>query len=253
MKVTHRLGVQDGVQRDECRPMRPTETLMRSLLLLVALVALASLLAACSSEAALPGQVVATIGPIGGAAAAAPIAGTAAPTDGGPRASTANAGTATAPSTSAEPAGPTETRTPLPTPTLAPTPKPTSAPTSHTGKVNLAGKAASDIPGTAIALPITITSVLDKDTKPSDVFAVELQAGTKMGIHFDDYWCGSLFIADPGSTSMKSDGAHTGTSLVDYPFFCPRDLEFASAVAGTYYVVLTTNAKALQYTLSLSR
>jgi hypothetical protein len=213
---------------------------MRSVARLVALVAVVSLLAACSSEA-LPGQVVATIGPGAGLATPIPPALNATPADGSPGAS---GGLAT-PTEAATSAAPTE----------APTPAPTATPRPYTGTVNLSGKVASDIPGTLVALPVTVTSVIDQNTKPRDVYAVALAAGTTLRIDLKIGFAWSrMIVANPGSTSLDND---EGTLLWDYGAICCFDrsgtYSFTAAVSGTYYVAFSTKDTSQRYTLKLSK
>ncbi len=225
---------------------------MRSLLLLVALVALASLLAACSSEAALPGQVVATIGPVGSAATAAPTAAqTAAPTEVGQSTSAANTGTATAPQTTSESPAPTE----APVPASAPTPKPTPRPKPYTGKVNLAGKVASDIPGTPVAAGTTVTSVADSNTKPRDVYAIEMEAGATLHLEvalLSQPSRATITVANPGSTSFDNGEISELGKLqawVDYYARDPDTGDFSAAVTGVYYVCLVPDRGGVKYSM----
>jgi hypothetical protein len=54
-------------------------------------------------------------------------------------------------------------------------PPTTACPTSS--PINMVGKVASDLPGTPLQLCQGVTSVIDRNTRPVDVYSVQLQAG----------------------------------------------------------------------------
>jgi hypothetical protein len=135
------------------------------------------------------------------------------------------------------------------TPAPATLPPGTPAPTPSPGPLDLAGRAASDIPGTLVSLPVTITSVLDGDTKPRDVLRVHLQAGQALLIVVDSVV--SLDIANPDSRSFATRDAYTGPWLCG-PGCYPPPKKFVAAVTGDYYVAVSTYQSAVPYTLALS-
>jgi hypothetical protein len=199
---------------------------MRSLRRLVALVAVAGLLAACSSEAALPGQVVATIGPVGGAATVAPSTAAAASTEAGPGASPAPPGATTAPGTTSEPPAPTEAPTPTETPT--PTPKPTPKP--YTGKVNLVGKVATRPPCTPVVSGAEVTSLLNNNQRTWECYAIDLTLGQTLTVDGEDTRAtqAQLFYSE---TDIASSGP---VQWCAFGYNCP--LVFQTAADGTFYV-----------------
>jgi hypothetical protein len=162
---------------------------------------------------------------------------------------------ATANSNGSTSASPVRSLQASPTPTLgrpsttaSQSPPPTTTPI--VGDVNLTGHVADDIPGTLIAVGSTITSVVDKDTKPRDVYALAFTAGTTYKVvltltnspscerpycHVDYH----LDVGNPGSASF--DGRFSGP-----PSICLRDnpctVQFPPAVSGTYYLSMSTTA-----------
>lgn len=114
------------------------------------------------------------------------------------------------------------------------------------GDVNLTGQVANDIPGTLVAVGANITSVVDKNTKPRDVYAISLMAGDVYHIDFTvDINVLSVVIANPESKSFDYD-RFTG---LDFCYYCSSDRrQFAPAVSGVYYLSVSTTWPAAQYT-----
>lgn len=232
-----------GGDRGSRRPLPRGDRGMRLLPRLVGFLALGGLLAACSGEAALPGQVVATIGPGAALATVVPTTGTA---DGSPGPSVGLVETTRAPvAVTAAPATPAETPTPMPTPTVKP----------YTGKVNLAGKVASDIPGTPVAAGTTVTSVADSNTKPRDVYAIEMEAGATLHLEvalLSQPSRATITVANPGSTSFDNGEISELGKLqawVDYYARDPDTGDFSAAVTGVYYVCLVPDRGGVKYSM----
>ncbi len=131
------------------------------------------------------------------------------------------------------------------------TPPATPASSAYTGTVNLSGKVASDIPGTLVAPPATITSVIDVNSKPRDVYAIELQAGDTLKIVTT--WLMEIDVLNPGSESFDSGSI----VQVCYGGCWSKNFSFVAAVSGTYYLGMVTvpnmnGQNGLKYTMSLS-
>ncbi|MFA5375611.1 MAG: PPC domain-containing protein, partial [Dehalococcoidia bacterium] len=76
---------------------------------------------------------------------------------------------------------------------------------TSTGVVYGDGSVATEIPGTALALGSSCTSVLDSKTKPRDVYAVSLVAGQEVQFSVTGHSSYLYFIlANPGSTSFAT-------------------------------------------------
>ena len=200
---------------------------MRPVACLVALVAVASLLVACSSEAALPGQVVATIGPGAGLATTAPATSTTASANGGPGASQALPGT-----TGLSPM-PTEAPTPAP-PAATPAPA-TPANGVITGTVNVTGTAPSDIPGLLIGPGAKVTSVVDANLKPRDVYSIDLVAGNTYLVTRDNGGT-EIWLANPGSKSFKRSDTWQGSHVC--AFVNTDCWDITPAVSGRYFLAV---------------
>jgi len=126
----------------------------------------------------------------------------------------------------------------------------TPPPPESPGPLLLAGKIASDIPGTLVSLPTTITSVIDRDTKPRDVLRVHLDAGQTLALSMQsngDYY---IYIANPGSKSFSNSG-YTGPNVC-YGTCPSAPVTYVAAVTGDYYVDVATSMSAMPYTLALS-
>ncbi len=193
---------------------------MRLLPRLVGFLALGGLLAACSGEAALPGQVVATIGPGAALATVVPTTGTA---DGSPGPSVGLVETTRAPvAVTAAPATPAETPTPMPTPTVKP----------YTGKVNLAGKVATRPPCTLVAAGAEVTSLLNPDQRPSECYAIDLKFGQTLSVDGESttYPRAGLFYSEADIGSGQDVASCTFSNG------CP--LVFQTAADGRFYVVV---------------
>lgn len=146
-------------------------------------------------------------------------------------------------------AAPTFTATPVPA-TATPTPLPPT-PTPITGNVNLTGRVASDIAGTLIAPEITVISVVDRNTKPRDVYDLYLTAGQTLELVVDApyrYW---FYIANPGSLSFDRD-RWTGRKFCAIGCAGTSEATFYPAVSGTYYLAVSTDSEAIRYSLRAS-
>ena len=125
--------------------------------------------------------------------------------------------------------------------------------------LKLAGRAASDLPGTPIDLGTTLTSVVDQSTKPIDVYSVHLGAGDKLGL---DYQVPKsedsvLEVYGPTTTTLLAAGDRSGYSGHINGFApnglgtCPMygtatscHLDLSVAVGGPYYIVVDANGGA---------
>lgn len=155
------------------------------------------------------------------------------------------------------PVPPTATRIPPTATPIPPTPVPPT-PTAIHGTVNLAGKVASDIPGTLVAPPVTVNSVLDRDTKPRDVYAIQLQAGEQLTVTLKGakLYYYEVWMANPGSTTVATNDPNkfTGAELQLYSCGNPKgcSTDFTPATTGVYYLAVSERDSAVPYTLQLA-
>jgi hypothetical protein len=152
---------------------------------------------------------------------------------------------------------PTSTSVPVLTPTLEPTPAPTLAPRSSVtptlapAPVLSSGELAGDIPGTPLAIGSSQGSVVDKATKPRDVYALNLTAGEEIQVKVTHQYGQYLHyqLANPGSNSFRTNSVSLAFTERDY-----RELwsmNFAPPVTGTYHLAIIADASAQSYTISV--
>lgn len=120
---------------------------------------------------------------------------------------------------------------------------PTSSP------INMVGRVASDIPGTPLQLGQAVTSVIDKNTRPVDVYSIELDAGqsVRFRIQCNDF-C-SLSLWNPNTINVRSSSAAV---------FTVRSHDnregfeaYTAAVDGTYLVSIRASRSGDRYIASV--
>lgn len=142
----------------------------------------------------------------------------------------------TTPSTSSILPGTTSSTTNLPTTTSLP-------------RVT-ALRGAEDVPGVPLGLNQSVTSVVDMNTRPRDVFAINLTAGQAIDVRLDMGRGGYVDIANPGSPSLRTSETVTygfQEHTLDEKLFMP----FTPAVTGTYSVIVRASGTAQPYALTL--
>jgi len=122
------------------------------------------------------------------------------------------------------------------------------------GEVDLTGQVADDIPGTLIAVGAVITSVVDPDTKPRDVYAIYLTAGDAFVVEFHGhsalqcpacYMEYSLNLLNPDSKSFVHD-RFSGSEICAGTYHECR-VEFRPAVSGVYYLAVVAKEPLTRY------
>lgn len=149
--------------------------------------------------------------------------------------------------TSAIAVTPTTVPTAVP-PTVVPSPVATVAP--NTTPLALAGKVASTRPGTPLVLGQTVTSIVDRQAKHYDVYALQLRAGQTLHVEVSAATeAFGVIIAAPGAENLVGDpGIPLGTFLCNYVNPCRKD--FAIAADGMYTLVIGTDmGGGVRYTL----
>lgn len=137
--------------------------------------------------------------------------------------------------------------TPVPTPvnTVAPLPSLTSGP------VDLAGKVPSEIPGIPLELRTTVTSVVDRNTKRSDVYALVLSAGQQVRFTVEpSVMCLGYYLYNPGTKSIESNQDSVAWWESCYGGILRRD--FTSAISGTYYFEVRAGGSGQRYNLTVT-
>ena len=107
---------------------------------------------------------------------------------------------------------------------------------------------ANNIPGTPIQIGSPVASIIDQNTKPRDVFAVDLQRGQVISFVVTTAGNASVTVANPKSTSFDGGGFTQATAAsanggVTAKLTVPAD--------GTYYVAVSTGSSGVSYTLNV--
>jgi hypothetical protein len=105
-----------------------------------------------------------------------------------------------------------------------------------------------NIPGMPLELGASVTSVIDTDIKPDEIFAVALEAGQSLQFDLQGSDMMELWVLNPGSSSTADA---QGPQLCNYHKLCSPT--FNAAVAGTYYVDVRARAQAIRYTLIVTK
>jgi len=142
------------------------------------------------------------------------------------------------------------TRTPTisrPTSTRTVT-RPPAPPPPNCASGSLAGKVASDIPGTRLCIGIAVSSVVDSNTKRRDVYSIDLVAGQEVRFTSTSRGCVNYRVLNPSSTSIESSRVSEAFSAR-----CEEQWQanFTPAVSGTYYLEVEARGTGQTYTLSL--
>jgi hypothetical protein len=110
---------------------------------------------------------------------------------------------------------------------------------------------ASDVPGTPLAIGAEVSSTIDVNTKPRDVYAIELVAGQEVVFALNGSGRGiDVELAKPGAESFSARKyanvfQQTNISSVWRHTFLP-------AISGIYYLALTANDNSQPYIISVS-
>lgn len=139
-----------------------------------------------------------------------------------------------------------------PIPPVTPTTPNTLTPAPSTGSVP------NDIPGIVLALGSGRSSVVDKNTKPREVWALNLVAGQTVQFTITGFYLdgtsrrGRVILANPGSKSFETGTYSEAFSAEASAFFAPSwKRNFTPAVSGTYYLAVLAEGSGLGYTISV--
>jgi hypothetical protein len=124
----------------------------------------------------------------------------------------------------------------LPTPTAVP-PSPTPGP------INMVGQVASDIPGTPLQLGQAVSSVIDEDTRPIDVYSVQLQAGQSVRFRIQCNQHCSLSLWNPNTINVRSNAVGADVFTVGSNSNREGFRVYTAAVDGTYPVSIRAYTK----------
>ena len=104
-----------------------------------------------------------------------------------------------------------------------------------------------DVPGTPLEPGITISSTLDKETKPRDVYSVQLTAGQTVYITIKSNKSFHLHYANPGFSTFD---ASNGITLATYQSGDVRQ-SFVAATSGIYFIMLKANNYGIKYEIKV--
>ena len=109
---------------------------------------------------------------------------------------------------------------------------------------------ASNVPGTPLPLGDSIRSVVDRNTKKRDVYAVSLSAGQEVRLSVVALANGGFraVLVNPGARDL--DGAYT--KGFEETMYEGNKKVFTPAVSGTYSLVFEANQTGQAYTFSLA-
>ena len=106
---------------------------------------------------------------------------------------------------------------------------------------------ANDVPGTTLALGSTAKSTIDRDSKPRDIYAMDLSAGQTLSIDVSSNKNISVYIHKAGAVSINNSNY---VEMCNYQTACTNT--FLIPVTGTYYIQILARDSGLQYSLSTS-
>lgn len=106
---------------------------------------------------------------------------------------------------------------------------------------------AQDVPGTVLQAGSSVSSVLDNDIKPRDIYAMDLLAGQTLRITASSSRNISIYIHKTGAVSINNSRY---VELCNYQTACNNT--FLIPVAGTYYIQILARDSGLQYSLAAS-
>ena len=125
---------------------------------------------------------------------------------------------------------------------LPPMACPTSSP------INMVGQVASDIPGTPLQLCQAVTSIIDKRTRPIDVYYVQRQAGQSVKFRIQCNEFCSLSLWNPNTIDVRS-GANVFTVRSNYNHEVFK--VYTAAVAGIYPLSIRASRSGDRYIASV--
>lgn len=117
-----------------------------------------------------------------------------------------------------------------------------------------------EIPGTPLPLGVKQSSVVDKNLKPRDVYALSLTAGQEVQLQLDSQSVLTVELAEPGSTSFQTGSVtlafdtETGTweeQLFGTGATVSWTQNFTQPVTGTYYLAVISDDSAQPYTIQV--
>jgi hypothetical protein len=130
---------------------------------------------------------------------------------------------------------------------------PTVGPPSPTpGPMNMVGQVASDIPGTPLQLGQAVTSVIDRDTRPVDVYSVhQLQAGQSVRFRIQCNQHCNLSLWNPNTIDVRSNAVGADVFTVGSNSNREGFKVYTAAVDGTYPVSIRAYRSGDRYIASV--
>jgi hypothetical protein len=132
----------------------------------------------------------------------------------------------------------------------SPKPKPPTA-CQPSSPSNMVGKVASDIPGTPLQLCQAVTSVIDKRTRPVDVYSIQLQAGQSVRFRIQCNEFCSLNLWNPNTINVRSTAVGATVFTVRSHDNLENVKAYTAAVDGTYPVSIRASRSGDRYIASV--
>jgi hypothetical protein len=122
-----------------------------------------------------------------------------------------------------------------------------------TGSSDLTNKAASDTPGTAIAVGASIASEVDSNTKYRDVYSVALTTGTTYHFTFKSPGKSASPTVYVSLLNPDSSQATSGLAAPGCAWSGKNDCTFTLITTDTYYLVVTAGSTGDRYSFSINQ
>jgi len=117
--------------------------------------------------------------------------------------------------------------------------------------INMVGQVASDTPGTQLQLCQAVTSVIDKRTRPIDVYSVQLQAGQSVKFRIQCNQFCSLSLWNPNTINVRSTAVGADVFTVRSHNNREDSKAYTAAVDGTYPVSIRASRSGDRYIASV--
>ena len=150
------------------------------------------------------------------------------------------------------------TETPFPTATARPSPQlptltPSPTPTAVTGRVDLAGRVPTEVPGIPITTGAVVTNVVDRNGPERQVYAISVEAGAVIHARVSANDHLRLDVIYPDQTSARFGRSLDSQTIVGTTESTPGivTVDKKAPQNGTYYIVVSTLSKGVEYTLEV--
>jgi hypothetical protein len=117
--------------------------------------------------------------------------------------------------------------------------------------INMVGQVASDTPGTPLQLCQAVTSVIDKNTRPIDLYSIQLKGGQSVRFRIQCKEFCSLSLWNPNTINVRSTAV--GADVLTVRSHDNREdvRTYTAAVDGTYLVSIRASRSGDRYIASV--